>query len=164
MLCEQWLQKGSLACLGFISPFPLSKLCKISRKTNNQLQQITGVRSLAQEIPGLTCLLGRGSHSPAVIFYLSRQDVLLLSPPGSPASCPHSHSCRGRSSSAQGGSSVSARAGSSAQKRGRCAASGIKTVFPPRSTFFLPSPVHFLSMGCGAISLICCSLSGFGIL
>lgn len=37
-------------------------------------------------------------------------------------------------------------------------------VFPPRSTFFLPSPVHFLSTGCGAISLICCSLSGFGIL
>lgn len=36
-------------------------------------------RSLAQEILELTCLLGRGSHSLAVIFYLSPQDVLLHS-------------------------------------------------------------------------------------
>lgn len=44
---------------------------------NKQIQQITGIRSLAKEFLELTCLLGRGSHSLAFIFYLSPQDVLL---------------------------------------------------------------------------------------
>lgn len=60
-----------------MSSFTLSELWRITWKTNKQIQQITGVRSLAQEILELTCLLGRVSHSLAVTFYLSPQDVLL---------------------------------------------------------------------------------------
>ena len=73
------LKKHNHIHFGFMSFFPSVKFRQITGGKNKPIQQISGVRSLAQDYLQLTCLLGRGSHSLAVIFYLSPQDVLLHS-------------------------------------------------------------------------------------
>lgn len=96
VLCECSVSKGFKSAIIYIWVFfPFVKIMQDHWEKNKQIQQITRVRSLAQEILKLTCLLGRGSHSLAVIFYLSPQDVLLHSLSESLASCLHSHSCLG---------------------------------------------------------------------
>lgn len=79
MFCEQNLKNIIIYALDLCLLSLCQNYAELLGKTNKQIQQITGGRSLAQEILELTCLLGIGSHSLAVIFYLSPQDVLLHS-------------------------------------------------------------------------------------
>lgn len=172
VLCECSVSKSLKNTIIYILGlwlFPLSKLRKITEKKNKQIQQITRVRSLAQEILKLTCLLGIGSHSLAVIFYLSPQDVLLHSSrvpcflPAFPqllrVTAPV---CTWRLLSI--GSLVLAWAGGSIQTCGRCSASGIKTELSHHTTHYSSQSSSFLLTGYGTISLICCLLSGCRIL
>lgn len=79
----------------FVSSFTLSELCRITWKTNKQIQQITGVRSLAQEILSSRVCSEEFPTAWLLLFIYPHRMYSYTVSSGSLASCPRSHSCRG---------------------------------------------------------------------